>query len=174
MTIPTIIGLELLRLGIYVDVLFIIISTLFLFFGFLKFLDFNTKKTQIKEISYLKLKKLEIFIWFIITILTVIEFMVYIFILPITQLTIFLINGACFAFFVLNIYTLTLINDLKKSISEDKDLLLKHLKIYIFYECLQNLIFFGIIISISLFLTYIFQIFYFFNMYVFQKIIIFF
>ena len=60
MTIPTIIGLELLRLGIYIDVLFIILSTTVLFFGFLKFLDFNTKRTQIKEIYYLKLKKLEI------------------------------------------------------------------------------------------------------------------
>lgn len=160
--IPTIIGLELTRLGFSVDIILIILFTIVLLFGFLKFLDFNTKRFQFKLKYQIRLKFFQLYSWLSITILIFIEFAVYLFILPFSLLSIFIIGISSFIFFTLNLFSLKQINDLKDKILEDKYLMLSYLKLFTFFEYFRNFIFFGLIFSISLLFMTLFQIHYIF------------
>ena len=158
MAIPTIIALELVRIGIYVDVILVILATIAILFGFLKFLDFNAKRIQIKISYIILLKFLQIIVWFSIASLIFLEFILLILIIPLSPITLLIISLSLLFFFVLNIYNLVQINDLKKILSENKEVMLEHLKVYTFFEYFRNFVFFGSIISISLLLTCLFQI----------------
>ena len=155
MLIPTIIGLELVRLGISVDVIIIILSTFVLLFGFLKFLDFNAKRIHLKDIYSINLKFIQIFVWFSITFLILLEFILIIFFVFFNIFTLFIISLSFLIFFFLNLYNIKQINNLKEFLSENKDLMLNYLKIYTVFEYYRNIIFFGIISSLSLFLTFL-------------------
>jgi hypothetical protein len=68
--IPTIVGLDLLRLGVRIDLLFIIVLSLALLFAILKFLDFVCIKFKILEKIIKHLKLLETISWLFFSLFT--------------------------------------------------------------------------------------------------------
>lgn len=156
MLIPTIFALELARIGIYVDIILIILTTTLLLFGYLNFLDVSAEKFKIKENKRIKLNFIILIIWFSITFLIFLEFVQMCFIISLKSIIYIILSASALIFFVLNIYTLRIISKLKQKFDENKELLLKHLKIYTIGEYLRNFIFFGIVLSSSfLFLSLI-------------------
>jgi len=157
--IPTFIGLDLYLTGFEVDIFLIILSTAILIFGFLKFLDYFARYIELKDLYIIHLKSNQIFIWIFITFLTLIDFIfIFIFSSRIFQpFLVLIVSTSLFIFFALNIYSLKQISDLTKFLSKNKELALKHLKFYRFYENYRNIIFFGLILSFSFLFTSLIQ-----------------
>ena len=101
MTLPTIIGLELIRFGITIDYYFIIISTIILLFGFLRFLEFLFDKYKLKENRLVSLKSFQIAIWITLSIFIALE--VYSLIDSITNSFWLNIGCFCLTFFIVNL-----------------------------------------------------------------------
>ncbi len=156
--IPTFIGLDFYLAGFTVDVILVVLSTALLIFGLLKFLDFVSKYSELKDKYAIYLKSNQIITWIFITILALVEFLI-VFSIEILQLFLILVFAiSIFIFFALNAYSLLLISNLKEFLSKNKDLMLKYLKLYSFYEYFRNIIIFGIILSFSFILTILLQI----------------
>ena len=116
-SIPSIVGLELVRLGLSTHIVHIITVTLFLFFGTLKFLNFLSKKFLIKERSINFLKLVQTFTWLIISIFIVLELPI---IFSFHYFSPFIISSSFLIFFILNIYTLILLFDYSKELKVHK------------------------------------------------------
>ncbi|NVM16370.1 MAG: hypothetical protein HWN80_01540 [Candidatus Lokiarchaeota archaeon] len=147
MTLPTITGLELSRFGVDFDYFFIILSTIFLFFGFLRYLEFLFDKFKFKESYIVSLKSSQIVIWMVISIaislkiLSVIDSIIHNFWLSFAC--------SCLTFLVLNLVVLIPLENLKQRVFENDASKLDYYKIYKIYEYTKNISFFAIITSIS-------------------------
>ena len=109
MSIPTIIALELIRMGFLIDIILVIMTTLLLFFVFLKLLDLFGKFLELKEKSIKTIKLIQIFTWLSISVFIIIEIASFL----IIELA---ISSAFFIFFSLNFYTLKMLYDYSREL----------------------------------------------------------
>jgi len=156
--IPSIIGLEIVRLGIVADPILIILFSVILFFVSLKFFDQISSYIELKEAIIKIIKIIQPITWLFISILISLIFFNLNLIVTITWLRNVIFAGALLLFFVFNTYNLVLLDDLKQSVFEDETSKLDHYKIYKIYEFNKNIIIFGVIISASLIFSSIVQV----------------
>ena len=149
--LPSITGSELIRFGINVDYFFVIISTLFLFFGFLRYLEYIFDKYNFKENYVVSLKSSQIVIWITLSIIIA---------LKIFNLIDFIANNfwlsiscSCLTFLILNLVVLIPLENLKQRIFENDSSKLDYYKIYKIYEYTKNISFFAIIFSTAAIIT---------------------
>ena len=147
MALPSIIGLELIRFGMVIDYYFIIIPTIFLFFGFLRYLEFLFDKYKLKENFIVSLKSSQIVIWITISIVIALE--VFSLIDSITNNFWLNLGCSCLTFFVVNLAILIPLENLKQRVFENKISKFDYYKIYKIYEYTKNISFFAIITSIA-------------------------
>jgi len=147
MSLPTIIGMELISFGMVIDYYFIIIPTIFLLFGFLRFLEFLFDKYKLNENYVVSLKSSQIVIW--ITISIVIALKVFNLINSITNNFWLNIGCLCLTFFVVNLAILIPLENLKQRIFENNVSKFDYYKIYKIYEYTKNISFFAILTSIA-------------------------
>ena len=141
-SLPTVIGLELKRIGLRADIILIITITSFLLFSFLKISEGISVKIKLKENFIKHIKLSEIFTWFSF-ILLISYYIASIFIvkLELTPLTFLILNCCFFVFFILNIYTLKLLSNSLPKLS--------------YLDYFQDIIIYGIILSISFIFTFL-------------------
>ncbi len=148
-SIPTIIGLELVRLGLSLNIGLVINSTVLIFFGFLSILSIIAPKIQLKEIHSIYIKTTQILTWFSISILASIQFN-YTFIDDSSiSFNYFILSSSFLIFFLLNFFNLKLFENLNKQIRELRDAKLNSEKCYKFLINFQNFVFYGIVFSLS-------------------------
>ncbi|MFX0000186.1 MAG: hypothetical protein ACFE9Q_01995 [Candidatus Hodarchaeota archaeon] len=141
-SLPTIIGLELTRIELSVSIELIITITLLLLFSFLKISEEVSVKIKLKE-KYIKQFKLAgLFSWFLFT-LFISYYIASTFIVELvfTPLTSLILACSFFNFFILSIYTVSLIS--------------KNFPEYSNVKYFQDLIIYGIIVSISSIFTFL-------------------
>ncbi|MEE9376598.1 MAG: hypothetical protein V3V33_01005 [Candidatus Lokiarchaeia archaeon] len=141
-SLPTIIGLELTRIGLRANIILIITITSFLLFSFLKISEVISVKIKLKE-NYIKYFKLSGMIsWFIFTVLLS-YYIASIFIveLDFTPITSLILACCFFTFFILSIYTVELISNYFPDYSNVK--------------YFQDIIIYGIILSVSFVFTFL-------------------
>ncbi len=126
--IPTISGLELLRIGLHIDIFLISAISLILLFVVLNFLDFIGIWYNVKEKWTNLFKLFKVFTWFSISIF--VSYVIFSYVLIDISISIML-----FIFFILNIYTFRLL------INYSKDLRL--------INYLQEFLLYGLIFSFS-------------------------
>ncbi|MFX0075538.1 MAG: hypothetical protein ACFE96_08855, partial [Candidatus Hermodarchaeota archaeon] len=152
-SLPTIISMELMRLGVTVDYGFIIIPTIVLIFGLLRFIEFLFDKYKIKERFIVFLKSLQILIF--ITLAASISFRIFDLIYSLT-LNFWLTLGSSFlTFLIVNLINLIPLENLKQRIFENEQSKYDYYKIYKVYEYTKNLSFFAIVIAIAFMVTLI-------------------
>ncbi|MHA1476676.1 MAG: hypothetical protein ACTSPU_00615 [Promethearchaeota archaeon] len=147
MALPSIIRLELIRFGMVIDYYFIIIPTIFLFFGFLRYLEFLFDKYKLKENYVVSLKSSQIVIWITISIVIALE--AFNLIDSITNNFWLNLGCSCLTFFVVNLAILIPLENLKQRVFENKISKFDYYKIYKIYEYTKNISFFAIITSIA-------------------------
>jgi len=141
-SLPTIIGLELTRIGLRANIILIITVTLFLFFSFVKISEVISVKIILKE-KYIKQFKLsELISWFLFT-LFISYYITSIFIVELvfTPITSLILACSFLTFFILNIYTVELMSN--------------YLPDYPNIKYFKDLGLYGIIISISFVFTFL-------------------
>ena len=148
-SIPTIIGLELVRLELSLNIGLVINSTVLIFFGFLSILSIIAPKIQLKEIHSIYIKTTQILTWFSFSVLASIQFN-YTFIDDSSIIfNYFILSSSFLIFFLLNLFNLKLFENLNKQIRELKDAKLNSEKCYKFLINYQNFVFYGIVFSVS-------------------------
>lgn len=107
-SIPTIIGLELVRIGLLPNYILIITITLFLLFCFLRVSEFISTKIKLKSIYIKSFKTVGLITWFSFT-LFVSYYIASIFIttIELTPFTYLILSCCFFVFFTLSIYTIS-------------------------------------------------------------------
>ncbi|MFX1566729.1 MAG: hypothetical protein ACFFCV_00020 [Promethearchaeota archaeon] len=141
-SLPTIIALELTRIGLRADIILTITITSFLLFSFLRISEAVSEKIKLKEKYVKKFKLIGLISWFLFS-LFISYYIASIFILELvfTPLTNLVLACSFFIFFILSIYTTNLIS---KTFPE-----------YSKIKYFQDLIIYGIIISISSIFTFL-------------------
>jgi len=141
-SLPTIIGLELTRIGLRTNIILIITITSFLLFSFLKISEVISVKIKLKE-NYIKQFKLSGLIsWFLFTLfLSYYIASIFIVELDFTPVTSLILACCFFTFFILSIYTVELISNYFPDYSNIK--------------YFQDIIIYGIILSISFVFTFL-------------------
>jgi len=157
--IPSMIGLENLRLGMPTDPILITLFSVILFFISLKFFDQISSYIELKEGMINIIKIIQPITWLFISILISLTFFNLKLIVTINWLRNVIFSGALLLFFILNTYNLVLLEDLKQSVFEDETSKLDYYKIYKIYEFNKNIIIFGVNISLSLLFMSIVQVF---------------
>ncbi|MFX0059999.1 MAG: hypothetical protein ACFE8J_17010, partial [Candidatus Heimdallarchaeota archaeon] len=147
--IPSIFAMEFTKLGFSVDLLVLIIITSLFVLGFLKFLGFISDYLKMRELFLIKLKFFQIINWFTVCILVYWKLSLYILSSTNFWFKIFIIGSASLTFFILNLFNLYQIEDLKQRVFEYRKSKYDFYKIYKIYEFNKNLSIIGIIISIS-------------------------
>ena len=141
-SLPTIIGLELIRIGFQANLVLIITITLMVLFIFLNISEIVSVKINLKEnyINYFKL--FEIITWFLFSLL-VSYYIASIFLieLDLTPITLLTLSCSFFIFFILSVYTLKLTSAYHPKLTK--------LNKY------QDILIYGIILSISSIFTFL-------------------
>ncbi|MFW9897511.1 MAG: hypothetical protein ACFFD7_17025, partial [Candidatus Thorarchaeota archaeon] len=150
---PIVIRLELMRIGMTIDYYYILITTIFLFFGFTRYLEYLFDKYKLKEIHVILLKLSQILIWTIASI--IISFGIFNLIDTITNNL--WLSGSAFSltFFLVNLIILMSLENLKQRIFENETSKFDYYKIYKIYEYYKNISFFGVIASIATLITFL-------------------
>ncbi len=157
--IPSMIGLEIVRLGMIADPILITLFSVILFFVSLKFFDQISSYIELKEGLINGIKIIQPITWLFISILISSIFFNLNLTVTITWLRNVIFAGALLLFFILNTYNLVLLEDLKQSVFEDETSKFDYYRIYKIYEFIKNIIIFGVIISVSLIFSSIVQVF---------------
>jgi hypothetical protein len=147
--IPSLFAMEFTKLGFSVDVLIIVIITSLFVLGFLKFLGFISDYSKMREPFVIKLKLFQIINWFTVCLLVYWKLISYVLSSANFWFKIFIIGGASLIFFILNLFNLYQIEDLKQRVFEYRKSKFDFYKIYKIYEYNKNLSIIGIVISLS-------------------------
>ncbi|KKM65693.1 hypothetical protein LCGC14_1488710, partial [marine sediment metagenome] len=139
-SVPTFIGLDLIRIGLRSELILIITISVLLLFSFLKISEVISGKIKLKDIFIRNFRLFEIFSWFFFTIFL----SVYLFTLTFIgfgtiNLAILSFSSVFFVFFILNMYTLKL--------------MFNYLPDLRYLKYLHDFIVYGIITSISLIIS---------------------
>ncbi len=131
--VPTLMGLQIERMGLSVDYILILIFTIFILFVILKIYESIAENFKLKEIYIKTLRFLQIFVWLIFSCFISFE----IILLGLTQslLTIRLLIISCsiLTFFIINIYTLKLLKLISINYFELELTFLRYLKDTLYY-----------------------------------------
>ena len=139
-SLPTFIGLELIKVGLRSDLYLVITISVFLLFCFLKISDYISVKIKLKDKFIRSFKLFEIFSWFFFTIFLSIYILSLTFIgFGTLNLIILSLSLGFFVFFILNMYTLNLI--------------FNYLPDLPYLKYLHDFIVYGIITSVSLIIS---------------------
>ncbi|MCK4370441.1 MAG: hypothetical protein KAW03_05195, partial [Candidatus Lokiarchaeota archaeon] len=141
-SLPTIIGLELIRIGFEANIILITTITLILLFIFFKISEIISVKVKLKE-NYIRFFKLsELVSWFLFSLLLS-YYIASIFMieLVLTPTNLLILSCSLFVFFILSVYTLVLVSSSIPKLSN----LIKY----------QDIIIYGIILSISSIFTFL-------------------
>ncbi|MFW9829293.1 MAG: hypothetical protein ACFFEY_17085, partial [Candidatus Thorarchaeota archaeon] len=135
-SLPTIIGLELIRIGFFANIILILMSTTLLIFSFLKISEIISVKIKLKEKYNRGFKLSSLIIWFSFTLfLPYYIASSFIVSLEINPMTLLIISASFFVFFILNTYTLSMALKYSERISK--------------MSFLQDIILYAIILSLS-------------------------
>ena len=141
-SIPTVIGLELARIGLVPNLILIITITVFILFCFLKISEIISVKIKLKD-NYIKsFKSSGLVAWFSFTLLLS-YYIASIFIITIemTPITFLILSCCFFIFFILSLYTLSLASNVFTRLPNLSNF--------------QDILIYGIIISISSIFTFL-------------------
>ncbi|MFX1419708.1 MAG: hypothetical protein ACFE9N_12375, partial [Promethearchaeota archaeon] len=140
--LPSVIGLELTRIGLRANIILIITLTTLLLFSFLKTSEILSKKIRLKE-KYIKIFEISnLLTWFAFSLLLPYYISsTFIIRLDLSPITFLIISGSLFMFFLLSVYTLYLVTNCFPKLS--------HLNKY------QDVIIYGIDLSVSLLFTFL-------------------
>ncbi len=134
--VPTLMGLQIEQMGLSVDYILILIITIFILFIILKIFESIAENFKIKEPYIKTLRFLQIFVWLIFSFFISFE----IILLGLTQslltIRLLIINCAILTFFIINIYTLKLLQLYSKELT--------------FLRYLKDILYYGLIFSPSL------------------------
>ncbi len=153
-SLPYIIGLDFIRLGIAVDYYIINSSAIALFFGFLVFLEFLFDKDKLKESYFVSVKTCQIITWVVLSI--VISMKIFAVLNSFTSNIGFNISCSSLIFLVLNLVILIPLENLKQRIFENDLSKFDYYRIYKIYEYTKNISYFFIefmIASLTIFLV---------------------
>jgi len=148
-SIPSIYSIEFIRLGNYLEFYYMIIIIIILFYGFLKFLYPISKYLEFKDTFHYIVYTLQIFTWFIISITISLIIPFNFLIQPLNWLNSLVVSSTFLLFFGLNIINLPQLENFKQIVFENKKSKLDFYKIYKIYEYNKNIIYFGLILSVS-------------------------
>lgn len=141
-SIPVIIGLELTRIGLETNLILIITTTVFIAFCFLKISEIVSVKIKLKEFYITFFKLVALITWFSFTLLlTYYIASIFLVRIEITPVTFLVVSCCSFAFFILSTYTLILASNYFTKLSK--------LSNY------QDIIIYGIIVSIASIFTFL-------------------
>ena len=153
-SLPYIIGLDFIRLGIAVDYYIINSSAIALFFGFLVFLEFLFDKYKLKESYFVSIKTCQIITWVVLSFVVSLKiFAVFNFF---TSNIGFNISCSSLVFLVLNLVILIPLENLKQRAFENDLSKYDYYRIYKIYEYTKNISYFFIefmIASLTIFLV---------------------
>ncbi|MFX1503836.1 MAG: O-antigen polymerase, partial [Promethearchaeota archaeon] len=141
-SLPSVIGFDLARIGLKIDIILIITITVLLLFGFLKISEMISIKIKLKDIYVRRFKLLELISWFSFTLLLS-YFIASIFMIEIdlTPITFLILSGSLLGFFLLSIYSLNLLSNYTPRLS--------------YLAKLHDIIIYGILGSISSLFTFL-------------------
>ncbi len=147
--IPSIIGLELARQYILLNVFVYIIFTAFIIFGMLKFLEYLANWLKMNENKVITIKFGEIVTWFFISLsvfmLILTGFPVYGF----DVLLLLRIAMAFLAFFSINLYSLVQLEVVRRRIFTNEGSRFNSFKVQDILNYFQSIVIYGIIVSLS-------------------------
>jgi len=159
LVIPTFTALELINLGITISILYIIIPSLFILFLFGKIFIYLAQKITIPTFLYSFVRFGLILIWFLISLF--IAFLIYDELSVIIGLAfnliswnLFLIPLSILVFFIINLYNVYLLQNLKDYCKEELKREQLSVKVDTFLIYYQYFTFYGIIGSLSLILSF--------------------
>jgi len=153
-SLPYLIGLDFIRLGIAVDYYIINSSVIALFFGFLVFLEFLFDKSKLKESYFVSIKTCQIITWVVLS--CVISMKIFTVLNSFTLNFGFNISCSSLVFLVLNLVILIPLENLKQRIFENDLSKYDYYRIYKIYEYTKNISYFFIeftIASLTIFLV---------------------
>ncbi|MCK4686994.1 MAG: hypothetical protein KAT66_02605, partial [Candidatus Lokiarchaeota archaeon] len=107
--VPTLMGLQLEQLGLSVDYILILIITIFILFIILKIYELIAENFKIKEPYIKTLRILQIFVWLIFSFLISFEMIILGLTQSLLTIRLLIIHCAILTFFIINIYTLKLL-----------------------------------------------------------------
>jgi len=149
---PSFIGLQFFDLGIPINLTFVVVISIMLFFLFLKYLGVVSTYINLKENFIISIKLTQVITWFITCVLVSFELSFFLFSSS-NWSNYIIISISLLIFFVLHIYNLYQLDNLKQAVFENKRSKFDYYKIYKVYEYNKNIIFFGIIFSVSFIIT---------------------
>ena len=150
-SLPTIISLELMRIGIIIDYSFILIPTIILIFGVSRYIEFLVDKYKVKEKYVVTLKSIQIIIFIALAISICLRIFQLIYTLTLNYWL--SLGSSCLTFLVVNLINLVPLENLKQRIFENEGSKYDYYKIYKIFEYTKNLSFFAIIISLAFIIT---------------------
>jgi len=153
-SLPYIIGLDFIILGIAVDYYIINSAAIALFFGFLVFLEYLFDKFKPKESYFVSIKTCQIITWVVLSL--VISMKIFDVLTSFTINSGFNISCSLLAFLVLNLVILIPLENLKQRIFETEQSKFDYFRIYKIYEYTKNISYFLIeftIASLTIFLV---------------------
>lgn len=154
-SIPTFVNMELVRLGIPVELILIITATLLLTFVFLKYLEYLSDKLELKELIVIYLKIVQILVWLVITVL--ISLSIYMLLSSFNLSLTFVLSTILIILLILNVYNTEQIENLQFLLFKNKESKYDYKKVDKVGDYYKSSIFLGIIISISLLFTSLIQ-----------------
>jgi len=137
---PYVIGLDLNRLGLFVDYYIINSSAIALFFGFLVFLEYLFDKYKLKEPYFVSIKTCQIVTWIILS--SVIAGKIFVVLNSFTSNFGFNISCSLLIFLVSNLIILIPLENLKQRIFENEQSKFDYYRIYKIYEYTKNISYF--------------------------------
>ncbi|MBY8982869.1 MAG: hypothetical protein KGD57_07965, partial [Candidatus Lokiarchaeota archaeon] len=153
-TLPYIVGLDLIRLGVAVDYYILNSSVIALFFGFLVFLEFLLDKYKPKESYFISIKTCQIITWVILSL--TISIKLYTVLNILTSNVGFNISCSILGFLVLNLINLIPLENLKQRVFENEQSKMDYYRIYKMYEYTKNISYFFIEFLIASLLIFVF------------------
>lgn len=156
-SIPIVFCLEFIRLGNFIQTYLMVTLLVVIFYGFLKSLSPISQSLEFRASFDYKIRIMQICIWFCIAVLISLIIPFFFLFQQYYWLNLFTISCTLILFFILNIANLPQLESFKQKVFENKRSKLDFYKIYKIYEYYKNIIYFGLIFSISFFFYSIFQ-----------------
>ncbi len=129
--------------------LYIVISMIFLSYCFLKYVEHVFDELSIKQGQQIALKTIQLICWNLLSVF--VSYTVFTTFTPgiINEMFYLVLCASSIAFFIINLNSLPIIEDIKQRVFENEELKIDYYKIYKIYEFYKNVSFFAFIFSIS-------------------------
>jgi len=128
---------------------YIIISSIVLVYCFLKYLEYTFDELKVGQGRIIALKTIQLISWNLLSIIASNTIFITFAPMFIDQLFYMVLMSSFITFFIINLNSLTIIEDIKQRVFENEDLKIDYYKVYKIYEFYKNISFFAFIFSIS-------------------------